>query len=330
MEKHTLIQDIVGNTPLLFIPSLSQRTGCQIYAKAEFLNPGGSVKDRTALGIILDAEKRGVLKPGMTIVEGTAGNTGIGIATIAAQKGYRCLMVLPNNQSVEKYQTLEALNVEVLKVPPCPFADQNHFYHQARRISESEPAKYFWANQFENTANFQVHYETTGPEIWRQTNHKVDVFCSAVGTGGTLAGVSQYLKEQNPKCQIVLLDPMGSGLFEYVKNGQIKSTGGSVTEGIGIMRLTQNFKRAKIDEALQINDEQMISMLYYVAKTEGLLVGTSAALNLYGAYKMGLTYKDSQKTIVTVLCDSALRYQSKVFNSEWLSEKKLTPSENLI
>lgn len=329
MEKRTLIQDIVGNTPLLYLPSLSKKTGCHIYAKAEYLNPGGSVKDRTALGIIKDAEARGVLKPGMTIVEGTAGNTGIGLATIAAQRGYRCLMVLPNNQSVEKYQTLEALNVEVKKVPPCPFADQNHFYHQARRIGESDSQKYFWANQFENTANFQIHYETTGPEIWQQMNRNVDVFCAAVGTGGTLAGVSKYLKEKNPKCEIALLDPMGSGLFEYIKNGQIKSTGSSVTEGIGIMRLTENFKQAKVDEALQIDDQKMIAMLYYLAKHEGLLIGTSAALNVYGAYQLALKYQNSGKNIVTILCDSALRYQSKVFNSEWLSEKKLTPTEFL-
>ncbi|MBL7557196.1 MAG: cysteine synthase A [Bdellovibrionaceae bacterium] len=329
MEKRTLIQDIVGNTPLLYLPSLSKKTGCHIYAKAEYLNPGGSVKDRTALGIIKDAEARGVLKTGMTIVEGTAGNTGIGIATMAAQRGYRCLMVLPNNQSTEKYQTLEALNVEVKKVPPCPFADQNHFYHQARRISESDPQKYFWANQFENIANFQIHYETTGPEIWQQLSHKVDVFCAAVGTGGTLAGVSKYLKEKNPKSEIVLLDPMGSGLFEYINNGQIKSSGSSVTEGIGIMRLTENFKQAKVDKALQIDDQKMITMLYYLAKHEGLLIGTSAALNVYGAYQLALRYQNSGKNIVTILCDSALRYQSKVFNSEWLSEKKLTPAENL-
>jgi cysteine synthase len=329
MEKRILIQDLVGNTPLLYLPSVSKLTGCHIYAKAEYLNPGGSVKDRTALGIILDAEKRGALKPGMTIVEGTAGNTGIGLATIAAQRGYRCIMVLPNNQSVEKYQTLEALNVEVRKVPPCPFADQNHFYHQARRISEEHPGMYFWANQFENTANYQIHYQTTGPEIWKQTSNKVDIFCSAVGTGGTLAGVSRYLKEKNPKCEIVLVDPMGSGLFEYVKNGQIKSSGSSVTEGIGIMRLTENFKQAHVDHAMQVNDQQMITMLYFLAKQEGLLVGTSAALNVYGAYQMALKHKDSGKNIVTVLCDSALRYQSKVFNSEWLKEKSLTPAANL-
>lgn len=327
MIKNTLVEDIVGKTPLLYLKSLSQRTGCSIYAKAEYLNPGGSVKDRTALGIIQDAEARGVLKSGMTIVEGTAGNTGIGLATVAAQRGYKSVMVLPNNQSIEKYQTLEALNVDVRKVAPCPFADQQHFYHQARRIAESDPAQYFWANQFENTANFQIHYQTTGPEIWNQMNGQVDIFCSAVGTGGTLAGVSVFLKEKSPECEIVLCDPLGSGMYDFVKTGQIKSTGSSVTEGIGIMRLTENFKKARIDEALQINDEQMISMLYFLAKNEGLLVGTSAALNVYGAYVMAMKYKDSNKSIVTVLCDSALRYQSKVFNSEWLSEKKLIPKE---
>ncbi len=325
MEKKTMIHDIVGNTPLLYLSSLSEKTGCSIYAKAEYLNPGGSVKDRTALGIIRDAEKRGLLRQGMTIVEGTAGNTGIGLATMAAQRGYSSLMVLPDNQSVEKYQVLEALNAEVRKVPPCPFSDQNHFYHQARRISESDPQKYFWANQFENTANFQTHYETTGSEIWQQTAGKIDIFCSAVGTGGTLAGVSVFLKEKSPKCETVLVDPFGSGMFDFVSSGQIMSTGSSVTEGIGIMRLTENFKKAKIDRAIQIDDQKMISMLYFLAKNEGLLVGTSAALNVFGAYEMAMNNKNSNKTIVTILCDSALRYQSKVFNSEWLNEKKLTP-----
>lgn len=327
MESKTLIQDIVGSTPLLYLPSLSKKTGCQIYAKAEYLNPGGSVKDRTALGIIRDAEIRGLLRAGMTIVEGTAGNTGIGIATIAAQRGYKCLMVLPDNQSVEKYQTLTALNVEVRKVPPCPFANLNHFYHQAQRIYASSPEEYFWANQFENIANFEAHYNSTGPEIWKQTSGSVDFFCAAVGTGGTMAGVSVYLKEKNPSCESVLIDPFGSGMYEFIKTGQIKSVGSSITEGIGIMRLTENFKKAKIDDALQVTDQQMISMLYFLAKNEGLLIGTSAALNVFGAYQLALKNKNSNKTIVTILCDSALRYQSKVFNSEWLREKNLTPGE---
>lgn len=327
MHEKTLIENIVGNTPLLYLPSLSKKTGCSIYAKAEFLNPGGSVKDRTALGIIKDAETKGLLRPGMTLVEGTAGNTGIGLATIAAQRGYPCIMVLPDNQSAEKYQTLSALNVDVRSVPPCPFIDQNHFYHQARRLSESNPSLYFWVNQFENTANYQVHFDTTGPEIWKQTNGEIDIFCTSVGTGGTLAGVSSFLKLSKEKCEVVLIDPFGSGMHDFIKSGQIKSTGSSVTEGIGIMRITENFKKAKIDDAIQVSDIQMISMLYFLAKHEGLLVGTSAALNVFGAYQLALKNKKSNKTIVTILGDSALRYQSKVFNSEWLKEKKLTPVE---
>lgn len=316
----------VGLTPLIQIKSLSELTGCEIYGKAEFLNPGGSVKDRTALGIIEQAERTGELKPGYTIVEGTAGNTGIGLATIAAQKGYRCVIVMPNNQSQEKYDILNALGAELITVPPCPFANENHFYHTARRIS-TERKNSFWANQFENTANYQVHYQTTGPEIWEQTNHSVDVFVSAVGTGGTLAGVSKYLKEKNNSVHVLMVDPMGSGLFSYFKTGQLHSTGSSMTEGIGIMRLTENFKAAQIDDAVQVNDQEMISMLYHLAKHDGLLVGTSAALNVYAAYKYALQNKNSKKKIVTILCDSALRYQSKVFNPQFLKDKGLFISD---
>ncbi|WP_374079204.1 cysteine synthase A [Bdellovibrio bacteriovorus] len=310
-------------TPLIKISSLSEITGCEIYGKAEFLNVGGSVKDRAAHGIIEQAEKDGLLKPGGTIVEGTAGNTGIGLATIAAQKGYKCLIVMPNNQAAEKYQTLNALGVELVTVPPCPFADQNHFYHTARRLAEERGA--FWANQFENTANFQSHYKTTGPEIWEQTHGKVDAFVAASGTGGTIAGVSRYLKEKNPQVHVRLVDPMGSGLYSYVTSGEIKSTGTSITEGIGIMRLTANFKEAKIDDAVQVNDTDMISMLYHLAQKDGLLVGTSAALNVFAAYKYAQEHQDKGLTIVTVLCDSALRYASKVFNPVFLTEKSLTP-----
>lgn len=310
-------------TPLIKINSLSEITGCEIYGKAEFLNVGGSVKDRAAHGIIEQAEKDGLLKPGGTIVEGTAGNTGIGLATIAAQKGYKCLIVMPNNQATEKYQTLNALGVELVTVPPCPFADQNHFYHTARRLAEERGA--FWANQFENTANFQSHYKTTGPEIWEQTHGKVDAFVAASGTGGTIAGVSRYLKEKKSQVHVRLVDPMGSGLYSYVTSGEIKSTGTSITEGIGIMRLTANFKEAQIDDAVQVNDTDMISMLYHLAQKDGLLVGTSAALNVFAAYKYAQEHQDKGLTIVTVLCDSALRYASKVFNPAFLTEKSLTP-----
>lgn len=315
---------VVGQTPLIKIESLSKMTGCEIYGKAEYLNPGGSVKDRAALGIIEQAEKEGLLKKGSRIVEGTAGNTGIGLATIANQKGYECTIVMPNNQAPEKYQTLQALGVELITVDPCPFSNPNHFYHTARKISEERP-NCFWANQFENPANYRKHYQTTGPEIWEQTQGKVDAFVSAVGTGGTLAGVSRYLKERKPEVHIRLVDPFGSGLYSQVKTGTLAATGTSITEGIGIMRLTENFKQAVIDDAVQVGDQEMISMLYYLAKHEGLLVGTSAALNVYAAFKYGLENKQKGLKIVTVLCDSALRYQSRVFNSAFLTEKGLNP-----
>ncbi len=308
-------------TPLLKIETLSKLTGCEIYGKAELLNVGGSVKDRAAYGIILEAEKQGLLKTGGTIVEGTAGNTGIGLATLAAQKGYKCIIVMPNNQAQEKYQILNALGVELITVPPCPFADQNHFYHTARRIAEERG--FFWANQFENIANMQSHYQTTGPEIWQQTEGKINAFISAAGTGGTIAGVSKFLKEKNTNIHVRLVDPMGSGLYSYVTHGEIKSTGSSITEGIGIMRLTANFREAKIDDAVQVNDDEMMSMLNHLAQHEGLLVGTSAALNVYAAYKYGLENKNKKLKIVTILCDSALRYTSKVFNPDFLKEKNI-------
>ncbi|MGZ3771300.1 MAG: cysteine synthase A [Bdellovibrio sp.] len=316
--------DVIGKTPLILIKSLSEATGCEIYGKAEFLNPGGSVKDRAALGIISEAEKQGLLKPGSTIVEGTAGNTGIGLSTIAAQRGYRCLIVMPNNQSPEKYETLKALGADLVTVDPCPFANQNHFYHTARRLAEELPGS-FWANQFENTANFKAHYKLTGPEIWEQTNGKVNAFISSVGTGGTIAGISRFLKEQNNSIHVRLADPFGSGLYSYVTSGQIASTGSSLTEGIGIMRLTANFKEARIDDAVQVSDQEMISMLYHLAKQDGLLVGTSAALNVFAAYQYALENKNKGLKIVTVLCDSALRYQSRIFNLTYLNEKKLHP-----
>lgn len=316
------VSEIIGSTPLVLIRSLSEKTGCEIYGKAEFLNPGGSVKDRTALGIIESAEKQGLLKPGMTIVEGTAGNTGIGLAMIARLKGYKAIIVMPNNQAREKYETLKALGAELVTVDPCPFANQNHFYHTARRMAE-ERSDCFWANQFENIANYQIHYQTTGREIWEQTQGQLDAFTAAVGTGGTLAGVSKFLKEKKSDVHIRLVDPMGSGLFSYIKNNEIKSEGSSITEGIGIMRITENFKNAVIDDAVRVNDQDMINMLYHLANHEGLLVGTSAALNVMAAYQWALENKNSGKKIVTILCDSALRYQSKIFNPQFLEEKKL-------
>lgn len=318
------VSEIIGQTPLIRLNSLSERTGCQILAKAEFANPGGSVKDRTALGIILDAEKQGLLKSGDTLVEGTAGNTGIGLAVIAAQRNYKCLIVMPDNQAQEKYDTLRALGVELVLVKPVPFANPAHFYHTAKRLA-TEQSHAYWANQFENTANYRIHEQTTGPEIWAQTNGKIDAFVAASGTGGTIAGVSRFLKSKRTDIKIILADPMGSGLHSYIQTQQLASTGSSITEGIGIMRLTANFKEAQIDESLQITDQDMISTLYHLAQHDGLLVGTSAALNVFASYQFALKHQGSGKTIVTILCDSASRYQSKVFNPQFLNEKNLKP-----
>jgi len=324
MNNSQSLEFNVGNTPLILLKNLSQMTGCEIYGKAEFLNPGGSVKDRTALGIVRDAFRDGKLQIGGSLFEGTAGNTGIGLAMFAPLFGYICHVVMPDNQAQEKYDILKALGAKLITVPPCPFANPAHFYHTAKRLSEETPGS-FWGNQFENLANYRVHYETTGPEIWKQTEGKVDVFCAATGTGGTLAGVSNFLKEKNPNVKCLLVDPLGSGLYQHFLTGEMKSTGSSITEGIGIMRLTANYQKVLADEAMQVNDSQMISMLYYLAQKEGLLVGTSAALNVYAAFEIAKRHRGSGKKIVTVLCDSALRYQSKIFNAEFLASKGLKP-----
>ncbi|MEO5668599.1 MAG: cysteine synthase A [Bdellovibrionota bacterium] len=329
MNSAGTLEHNVGNTPLILLKNLSVMTGCEIYGKAEFLNPGGSIKDRTALGMLREARKDGRLPVGGNVFEGTAGNTGIGLAMFASSFNYTCHVVMPDNQAQEKYDTLKALGAKVIAVPPCPFANPAHFYHTAKRLSEETPNS-FWCNQFENLANFRVHYESTGPEIWSQTDGKVDIFCAASGTGGTLAGVSNFLKEKNPEVKSILVDPYGSGLFQYFKNGEMKSTGSSVTEGIGIMRVTANYAKAKVDEAMQVDDQKMISMLYYLAQKEGLLVGTSAALNVYAAYEIARRNKGRGLKIVTVLCDSALRYQSKLFNKAWLESKGLNPSVSSI
>jgi cysteine synthase A len=320
--------EIVGNTPLIKLKVLSEMTGCQIFGKAEFLNPGGSIKDRAAKGIIMDAETRGLLKPGFTIFEGTAGNTGIGLATLSLQRGYKCTIVMPDNQSAEKYQILEAMGVKIIKVPAVPFADQNHFYHTAKKLAQ-ESDNSFWANQFENTANSEFHFQSTGPEIWHQTMGRLDFFVAATGSGGTISGVSRFLKSRNESIKIILADPFGSGMFDYFHNKEIKTEGSSITEGIGIMRLTENFKSALIDDALKISDRQMINMLYFLARNEGLVVGTSAALNVAACYQMAKLPENKGKTFVTVLCDSGLRYQSRIFNDAFLKEKNLIPTEVL-
>lgn len=319
----TFLTNQVGNTPLIYIRSLSEITGNHIWGKAEFMNPGGSIKDRAAKYIIEKAEQRGDLKPGYTIYEGTAGNTGIGLSMLAAQRKYKTVIVMPNNQAKEKYDTLMALGAELIKVDPCPFANQNHFYHTARRLSEQN-ANSFWANQFENTDNFLAHYESTGPEIWKDLKGAVDVFICSAGTGGSIAGISSFLKEKNSSIICLLADPLGSGLYSYIKTNEIKSTGSSITEGIGIMRITQNFSKAKIDDAVQINDSQMLETLFYLSKNEGLFLGTSAALNVRAAFEYSKAHLGQKKNIVTLLCDSGSRYASKIFNDEWLKSQNLT------
>ena len=319
------MSSLIGQTPLVRINSLSELTGNHIYAKSEHLNPGGSIKDRTALGLVQNAIKKGLIKTNTEVFEGTAGNTGIGLALLAHEFKYKCTLVMPNNQAAEKYHILKALGANVITVDPCPFTNENHFYHQAR-IKASETPNSFWVNQFENTANFDIHFSTTGPEIWRQTGGQIDAFISAVGTGGTIAGVSQYLKLQNPAIHVRLADPMGSGLYTYFNHQDFKASGSSITEGIGIMRLTENFKKAKVDSATQINDDQMMSMLTHVAKNDGFIVGTSAALNLAASYEYALENKNKNINIVTIICDSGLRYADKIFNEAFIKSKGITLS----
>ena len=314
----------VGNTPLLRIRSLSEATGCEIYGKAEFLNPGGSVKDRAAKGIIQDAEQRGVLQPGDTIVEGTAGNTGIGLATLAAERGYKVLLTLPDDQAPEKYDLLRALGAELRLLPVVPFANPHHFYHAARELAAQMP-RAFWANQFENTANGDFHLATTGPEIWQQTQGKIDLFTCAVGSSGTMSGISRALKAKNPQVRVIVADPFGSGIYSLMTAGQLASTGKSVTEGIGIMRITENYKQIQADGALQVSDQEMVDMVFHLAEKDGIFVGTSSGLNVAAAWRLAQAHAGSGKTIVTVLADSGTRYASRLLNPAWLAEKELNP-----
>jgi cysteine synthase A len=322
MSTKTTVWDAVGNTPLIYIRSLSEMTGCHIYGKAEFLNPGGSIKDRAAKGIIAQAEANGQLSPGDTIIEGSAGNTAIGLATLAAERGYKTLFTLPDNQSPEKYQVLRALGAQLHLVPPCPFTNSNHFYHTARRIAETTPNS-LWADQFENTANSDFHYQTTGPEIWEQTQGEIDFLTLASGTGGTIGGLSCYLKEKNKNIQVILADPLGSGLAHYIKEGSFASQGTSVTEGIGIMRRTKNFSKATVDQAWTIDDNEMISMCFHLAQRDGLFLGTSSALNCASAYRLARQYQGQGKHIVTILCDSGTRYMSRLLDPQWQKENHL-------
>ncbi|MCB1172182.1 MAG: cysteine synthase A [Leptospiraceae bacterium] len=327
MQKAASLWDSVGSTPLIRIRSLSELSGCEVYGKAEYLNPGGSVKDRAARGIIAAAEQAGHLGPGAVIVEGTAGNTGIGLATLAMERGYKVIVSMPNNQAAEKYSLLTAIGADVRQFAPCPFKDPNHFYHQAKKIAAETPQAY-WADQFENVANAEAHYQTTAPEIFQQLDSRLDAFVSAVGTGGTFGGISAWLKEQVKSIQTIVADPDGSGVYSFIKDGEFKGPGSSITEGIGIMRQTANFARGQADDALKISDQQMINMLFHVARKDGLFVGTSSAINLYGAWQWAMRpeNKDSGKRVVTILCDHGSRYTSKLLNPEWLRERELEPA----
>lgn len=311
----------VGNTPLIRLNSFSDATGCEILGKAEFLNPGGSVKDRAALYIIEDAERRGLLKPGGTVVEGTAGNTGIGLAHICNAKGYKCLIVIPDTQSQEKIDLLRTLGAEVKTVPAVPYRDPNNYVKLSGRLAAEIPNA-IWANQFDNLANRQSHYETTGPEIWAQTDGTVDAWVAATGTGGTYAGVAMFLKEQNPQAQMVLADPMGSALYSYAKTGELTMEGNSITEGIGNSRVTVNMEGVPIDDAIRVTDPEALTVLAQLMKQEGLFMGGSVGINVGAAVKLAEKLGPGH-TIVTVLCDGGSRYQSRLYNAEWLASKGL-------
>ena len=318
--------DSVGNTPLIKLQKASEQTGCTILGKAEFLNPGGSVKDRAAKYMVLDAEQRGALEPGGLIVEGTAGNTGIGLALVGNSRGYRTLILMPDSQTQEKKDTLRLCGAELREVPAVPYRDPNNYVHVAERtaaeLAKIEPHGVLYANQWDNTANREGHFASTGPEIWEQTDGKVDAFICAVGTGGTLAGVSEYLKKQNPGIVTAVADPMGAAIFSWIKTGELSSQGSSITEGIGQGRVTGNLQDAKIDDAFCIPDEEMLPICFDLLLEEGLLMGGSSGINVAGAIHLANELGPG-KTIVTILCDSGSRYQSKLFNPEFLASKGL-------
>mgnify|MGYP006161662277 FL=1 len=322
--------DAVGNTPLIKLRKASELTGCNILGKAEFMNPGGSVKDRAAKAIVLDAEARGLLRPGGVIVEGTAGNTGIGLALVANSLGYRTVIVIPDTQSQEKKDMLRLCGADLREVPAVPYRDENNYVKFSGRLAEklakTEANGAIWANQFDNVANLKGHYENTGPEIFEQTNGKVDAFICSVGTGGTLAGTGMALKERNPKIIISLADPLGAALHSFYTTGELSSWGGSITEGIGQGRITANLKDAPVDQSFQIPDEEALTICFDLLKEEGLCLGGSSGINVAGAIRLAQELGPG-KTIVTILCDSGVRYQSKLFNPVFLREKGLPVPE---
>lgn len=318
--------DSIGRTPLIRLKGPSEATGCNILGKAEFLNPGGSVKDRAALAIVQDAIERGQLRPGGTIVEGTAGNTGIGLALVGNAMGFRTVIVMPETQSQEKKDMLRLCGADLRLVPAVPFKDPGNYVHVSRRIAEelaqTEPNGAIWANQFDNLANREGHRRTTGPEIWQQTDGKIDAFTCATGTGGTLAGIALALKERNPDVKILLADPMGSALYAWKKTGELKAEGNSITEGIGQGRVTANLADAPIDDAVQVTDEEALPVVFDLLKNEGLVLGGSSGINIVAAMKVARLLGPGH-TIVTILCDYGTRYQSKLFNPSFLREKGL-------
>ncbi|WOI54665.1 cysteine synthase A [Parvularcula sp. LCG005] len=320
METHETVLSLIGNTPLVKLRRASEETGCTILGKCEFLNPGQSVKDRAALSIVEDAERSGALQPGGTIVEGTAGNTGIGLCLVGKAKGYNVRIVMPRTQSEEKKDAIRLLGGELVEVDAVPYADPNNYIHVSERLAKETPNS-VWANQFDNTANRDAHYNTTGPEIWQQTDGKIDGFTCAVGSGGTLAGIARALQERG-NTRIALTDPMGAKLFSWVKTGELDSSGGSVMEGIGQGRITANIADTKIDDAYQVEDAEALKILFALTVEEGLCLGGSAGINIAGAMKLARDMGPGH-TIVTILCDYGNRYQSKLYNPVWLKEKGL-------
>ena len=325
MEILNGLEETIGNTPLIRITSLSEETGCEILGKAEFLNPGGSVKDRAALWMVRDAERSGALQPGGTVVEGTAGNTGIGLVHVCNSRGYKTIIYMPDNQSQEKVDILTTLGAEVRQVPTVPYADDANYQKQAGRFAATLDNA-IWANQFDNIANRLAHYESTGPEIWRQTDGSVDAFTCAVGTGGTLAGTARYLKEQSTDIQVVLADPHGSALYNWVTTGEaVMTPGPSITEGIGNSRVTDNLADTPIDDAVQITDSEMVNMVYRMLREDGWFFGSSTGINLCAAVETARRLGPGH-TIVTMLCDDGSKYMSRLFNPDYLAERGLTPS----
>lgn len=320
------VLDLIGNTPLIRLKDASEMTGCEILGKAEFLNPGQSVKDRAALSIIRHAETTGALKPGGVVVEGTAGNTGIGLAMVCSALGYRCKIVMPRTQSQEKKDSVKLLGAELIEVDAAPYSNPNNYIHTSQRLAEelneTEPNGAFWANQFDNTANRQAHIDTTGPEIFEQTDGKVDGFICAVGSGGTLGGVSMALKKLNSSIQIGVADPLGSKMFSYFKTGELESHGDSITEGIGQGRITENLKDIIVDRAYQISDTEALQIVFELNQLEGICLGGSSGINVAGAIHMARDLGPGH-TIVTILCDYGQRYQSKIYNPEFLRARNL-------